>query len=217
MHKVLAALTAATIVVGASSASAARYYEVQLTGTLVSELGYKPSQLNTGIDPTFSVGDKFSLTARFDEALALDFGGGKVAGLYGLPTSGNQFWRIDAKGLTWQSSDDTLDGFPLDIPSGSYALPAIFFSGGKVTDLGGELVGPSNRPVLRLAGFRVEPGEGLYGNTYNSQGFQGVWDFSGSSVTLSGVPEPATWAMMIVGFGLAGAAVRRHSAAVRPA
>ncbi|WP_374658790.1 PEPxxWA-CTERM sorting domain-containing protein [Phenylobacterium sp.] len=216
MQKILAALTVATVVVGASSASAARYYEVQLTGTLVSELGYEPWQLNTGIDPTFSVGDKFSLTARFEESQALDFNGGKVAGLYGFPTTGSQFWRVDAKGLTWRSTDDTFDGFPLDIASGSYALPAIFFSGGKVTGLAGELVGPSTRPVLQLASFRVEPGEGLYGNLYNSQGFQGVWDFSGSSVTLSGVPEPAAWAMMIVGFGLAGATLRRRTA-LKPA
>jgi hypothetical protein len=33
----------------------------------------------------------------------------------------------------------------------------------------------------------------------------------------SGVPEPATWAMMIVGFGLVGSAVRRRNRQVSPA
>ena len=28
-------------------------------------------------------------------------------------------------------------------------------------------------------------------------------------VTLSGAPEPASWAMMLIGFGMAGAAMRR--------
>jgi hypothetical protein len=34
-------------------------------------------------------------------------------------------------------------------------------------------------------------------------------------VTTGAVPEPATWAMMIGGFGIAGAAMRRKSAALR--
>ena len=33
----------------------------------------------------------------------------------------------------------------------------------------------------------------------------------------TGVPEPAAWALMIVGFGLTGASVRRRRAAMRPA
>jgi hypothetical protein len=31
----------------------------------------------------------------------------------------------------------------------------------------------------------------------------------------SAVPEPATWAMMIIGFGVAGGALRRRPAAAR--
>ncbi|MBY9061427.1 PEPxxWA-CTERM sorting domain-containing protein [Sphingomonas yunnanensis] len=31
------------------------------------------------------------------------------------------------------------------------------------------------------------------------------------------VPEPSTWAMMVLGFGLAGAAIRRRRAAGAPA
>jgi hypothetical protein len=36
---------------------------------------------------------------------------------------------------------------------------------------------------------------------------------NGNPVRIAGVPEPASWAMMIVGFGLAGAAARRRSPA----
>lgn len=35
--------------------------------------------------------------------------------------------------------------------------------------------------------------------------------YSGAYQVLSAVPEPATWAMMIVGFGLAGSAIRRRN------
>jgi PEP-CTERM motif len=37
-------------------------------------------------------------------------------------------------------------------------------------------------------------------------------DVTGGNVTGGGVPEPASWALMITGFGLAGAALRRRSA-----
>jgi hypothetical protein len=51
----------------------------------------------------------------------------------------------------------------------------------------------------------------LYQNKYAGSDFNGVWDFAGS---LAPVPEPATWAMMTLGLGLTGAAVRRrHHAA----
>jgi hypothetical protein len=48
-------------------------------------------------------------------------------------------------------------------------------------------------------------------------GGDGSWNWlPGGSVTLTGeaVPEPATWAMMISGFGLVGGAMRRRSATV---
>ena len=80
----------------------------------------------------------------------------------------------------------------------------------EVTGVSGEMVPTSTDtiPVFRLSDFRIEPGEGLYGNTYGTQGFKGTWDYAGSSAILSGVPEPATWAIMIVGFGMTGATIR---------
>ncbi len=50
------------------------------------------------------------------------------------------------------------------------------------------------------------------GNAF-SVNFSGQRYAAGDKVTInfaSGVPEPATWAMMILGFGVAGAAVRRR-------
>jgi hypothetical protein len=39
--------------------------------------------------------------------------------------------------------------------------------------------------------------------------------FGGASLQMLGVPEPASWAMMVAGFGLAGTAMRRRRAAIR--
>ncbi|MBT2186741.1 PEP-CTERM sorting domain-containing protein [Sphingobium sp. H33] len=40
------------------------------------------------------------------------------------------------------------------------------------------------------------------------------WDLKQASPPTPGVPEPATWAMMIGGFALAGVAMRRRKVAV---
>jgi hypothetical protein len=56
--------------------------------------------------------------------------------------------------------------------------------------------------------FLVEAGGDIYRNTYPGR-FTGVWDFAHSTVT-SGIPEPMTWALLISGLGLAGAALRRR-------
>jgi len=54
--------------------------------------------------------------------------------------------------------------------------------------------------------FQIDPGEGFYGNIYNSPGFLGVWDFADARI--SAIPEPAIWTMMLVGFGGLGAVMR---------
>lgn len=43
-------------------------------------------------------------------------------------------------------------------------------------------------------------------------GLAALADFAPENATISTAPEPAAWAMLIVGFGLAGAAVRRRRA-----
>lgn len=53
-----------------------------------------------------------------------------------------------------------------------------------------------------------------------SNGTRQLKDFrasSGANFSAAAVPEPATWAMMIVGFGAAGALLRRRNLAVTPA
>lgn len=217
---VLAATAAAFFWSG--SAQAARYYEVTLNGELVNELGYGPWELNTGDDQNLALGDIVTLTARFSADRIIAKGGGFVAGLYGLPTNGDEFWRLEVGGLAWNTAHEMYDGFPIYVDDETfYADPSITFAGGKVTGVSGEMVPTwtDKVPVFRLASFRIEPGEGLYGDTYGTQGFKGTWDYANSTAVLSGVPEPTTWAVMIVGFGMTGAAIRlaRRQARAVPA
>lgn len=220
MLKVHVPVLAAAAFLWSGSAEAARFYDVTLTGELVSELGYGPSDLNTGVDPNLAAGNIVTLTARFNADRAFAQGGGFLAGLYGLPTGGDEFWRLDVGGLTWNSAHEMYDGFPIYVDDENfYADPSITFAGGKVTGVSGVMVPTwtDTVPVFRLSDFRIEPGEGLYGNTYGTQGFKGTWDYANSSATLTGVPEPTTWAIMIIGFGMTGAAIRSARRAARAA
>jgi hypothetical protein len=220
MLKVHVPVLAAAAFLWSGSAEAARFYDVTLTGELVSELGYGPSDLNTGVDPNLATGNIVTLTARFNADRAFAQGGGFLAGLYGLPTSGDEFWRLDVGGLTWNSAHEMYDGFPIYVDDENfYADPSITFAGGKVTGVSGVMVPTwtDTVPVFRLSDFRIEPGEGLYGNTYGTQGFKGTWDYANSSAILTGVPEPTTWAIMIIGFGMTGAAIRSARRAARAA
>ena len=61
----------------------------------------------------------------------------------------------------------------------------------------GTVVAPTSNALLSFS-FRQDPN---------------FWNFDDASLTAA-VPEPGTWALMIVGFGMVGAAARRRNAAV---
>ena len=81
----------------------------------------------------------------------------------------------------------------------------------SVIDIQGAEPGPANGTI----GSVTLGGLNLTGDHHTIQFFQNttfVWTFV-SEVTFdgtAGIPEPATWAMMIAGFGLVGAAARRR-------
>ncbi|QYE33619.1 PEPxxWA-CTERM sorting domain-containing protein (plasmid) [Polymorphobacter sp. PAMC 29334] len=60
--------------------------------------------------------------------------------------------------------------------------------------------------ILLHAGDFLDYGVNNAGNFYN--------DSTGLSLTFAAVPEPASWALMIVGFGLVGFSARRRTNAV---
>jgi hypothetical protein len=103
-----------------------------------------------------------------------------------------------------------------------------FFAGGTVTQ------GPANlgfsswndrivdMSTSTLATFAHTGSTLTFGLRFGGAGYQGgldeSWGFDNLAITLSGgntgVPEPASWAMLIAGFGLTGAAMRRRRAVV---
>lgn len=221
-----------------SQQSLAKTYLIQLSGSLVS-------QTNSGPDQNLAVGSNFTVTARFNDQYFTHWGnnGYSVAGLYGLPTTGKYFFRIEAPGMTWQSFDEQSDGDPIyqafrPTEMNGFGAPAIIFNDTGVLGLAGKMtpVVISDRPVLRLGSFvqdgvndtydpdapylnfppaeltnqfSIESPNGLYNNYYTTPGFSGLWDFATSKVTA--VPEPSTWALMILGFISVGASMRRAS------
>ncbi len=127
----------------------------------------------------------------------------------------------DASGLTVTvTSTPTGEGvglFSYDGAGGSFTV-----TDGEITDA--------------LAGFTIGDGIGLFFNTHPGgfgQSYPGyvkyndpdgdatlAFQFTSSNPTLfervaDGVPEPASWALMVGGFGLTGAAMRRRKIAVR--
>jgi hypothetical protein len=79
---------------------------------------------------------------------------------------------------------------------------ALFQNGARV---GSTVSGPTGKVTENV----LFTNSGLTTLTYSRQ------NSTPSILTVSAVPEPATWAMMLVGFGMVGAVARRRKAAVK--
>jgi choice-of-anchor A domain-containing protein len=65
-------------------------------------------------------------------------------------------------------------------------------------------------PFAKATNSNVIEGSAVFGSL-NQNGAVRLGGYNGSLAILSAVPEPATWAMMIAGFGLAGSMIRRRN------
>jgi hypothetical protein len=142
-----------------------------------------------------------------------------------LSPNGNGFAKQDGP-FSWVSIDPlgvgfTKMGFTLS-PDGKNNLDYTFdvlvtFIGGGTQILSGSV--PNNGKVDVWA-QNAEVMDSV--KIYNLMSGQTTYDFSdirhtsfdAAAISSPGVPEPATWAMMIAGFGMAGAMLRRRRAAV---
>lgn len=108
-----------------------------------------------------------------------------------LAVDNNYVWLINAVG-----ADHTLQTV-------NYAATAQ-----DLADLNSALgaVNWASNPNVRVAAIA---------NSWGYPGWQLHMSNASFSVSASGVPEPASWGMMLVGFGLMGAAVRHRKATVR--
>ncbi len=71
-----------------------------------------------------------------------------------------------------------------------------------------------NSPGARGLENRDQPGTSFSGNVLTINDWRASSPGDNLRVLTAAVPEPATWAMMILGFGLVGLAARRRSAGV---
>ena len=82
--------------------------------------------------------------------------------------------------------------------------------GFQITDAGGaQQLRLNLQPLTATGGTITSP------NSYEYQNIAGSRSILSGRVVQAPVPEPATWAMMIGGFALVGASMRRKAAAVR--
>jgi hypothetical protein len=113
----------------------------------------------------------------------------------------NEFDFIFLKGVT-----GVIDQTPASGPSG-FETTTRFSTGGILwTPV---FLGTNEVDFIAPAGVKINPGDSFFVNvaftgpiTTSRFSFAGLWTDE------NGVPEPATWSLMIAGFGLAGASLR---------
>ena len=203
-----AALAGAAVLACAGQASA---LTVTMSGVVTG---------GSGSDGIIHVGDPLSFTASIPDQDVLSL----PSGLTGFGTYYNGRWgtpgaalTITLDGYTWTAVDDLYDGEDATVcpASGRYqdcqGGLGVILSGDQVVRLTYSDLSPVRgpRPDLLTSpdGSFVIHNYNYYGNTAVPQYFTGQFDLA-DAVVRAGVPEPQTWAIMLVGlFGL-GAVLR---------
>jgi hypothetical protein len=189
-----------------STPALATIYTITIPGQITEQI--------SGSAPGISVGDPLTMTTTFDDSHYVVWGdnGYKVMGAYGLPSTGETFWRIDGLGETWDAVLDLYDGrhhvVYWDTAGKKLAGPIIVFTDTEVLSvLGNPLVSYLDRTQLSL----VLPTSGLGEqipefppefvplpmlNTFivnqpfvvinNGFSYRGAWDFAAATVTING-------------------------------
>ncbi|HEV2568203.1 PEPxxWA-CTERM sorting domain-containing protein [Sphingomonas sp.] len=207
MRKTILALA----LLGSSVSAHAAVYTGEITGTVTSS--FATAFTAPGATGDIKVGD--TITARFTFAKSEASGGpaGWMAGslLASMMTDEISF---ELAGHRWTSRGDFLDGMvplafgPIDDPLNGFSL---------TTD---DAPGAGD---LQVQGYAFEIGEFGY-HLYQGLGYAGSFDRNtlklwsknqliagpdlSTDIAPAPVPEPASWALMIAGFGLAGSALR---------
>lgn len=113
--------------------------------------------------------------------------------------------------LTWLENIDSLSGNSVDFSTALYGETVVAFH------VGGANGEPTGVGYNATAFFKFDAGNllgGLDTFSFNRAGLSNARLYStGSYIPNNGVPEPATWGLLIVGFGLTGGAMRRRKVA----
>jgi len=121
------------------------------------------------------------------------------------------FNAFSISGLGAADTDATIGAYKTPISwTTAIADPNVFYSGTQ---------GVYNSDVAVNSPLPRDISSALYGNTWIIASAlpdtDGQYDsFKISQLSISAVPEPTTWAMMILGFGVVGASMRRKAAKV---
>ncbi len=184
--------------IASTTPSLAAKYTATLSGSAENPPNASPG---TGNVTVLIIGDDIAISGSFADLVSMTSGGvpsGTVAAHIHCcvgPTAN--------AGVA--SQVPSLPGFPLGVRSGSFDTgpfdlnSASFYNPAFVTSSGGTVPQARTRLVNGLNAGQA------YFNIHSNA-------FPGGEIRgqLALVPEPATWAMMIAGFGLAGAAIRRQ-------
>ncbi|MFD1611880.1 PEPxxWA-CTERM sorting domain-containing protein [Sphingomonas tabacisoli] len=159
--------------------------------TTLKLVGTVTQQQNPGTDPNFALGDTVTVTFNYDPATQpVDPFHGTGRLWFNRFTPASVFSIDTSRGLQWTAIYETQD-------EGVFLDPAnpLSFSGhfSKLT---------SSLPDIILKGDGSFSIPGLSQSGARSLGFAGT-------LAVAGVPEPASWALMIGGFAAAGGAIRR--------
>jgi uncharacterized protein (TIGR03118 family) len=149
----------------------------------------------TGHDDVAGAGngyvDVFNLDGTLNRRLVSQ--GGEINSPWGLAIAPASFHEFAGDLLVGNFGDGTISAF--DDLTGAFK---------------GKLLGLDNNPLVFGDLWALTPGNGTTGSTQNIYFTAGLVDESeGLFGVLTPVPEPSSWALMIVGFGLMGAALRR--------
>jgi hypothetical protein len=229
--KALAALAALAV----AQPSSAAIITVTVSGTLSS--GFDQSGM-FGAANTDLTGAIFSVVEYFDTTkgqLVLGGSGGTSDilaggfGVNGLPSPGSAIVTVNGISSSVSGNQIGLLQTRTNGATSSSQVNEVTFGPGLTTENGVAFGLSSSAPLHILDGWHTDcPAiEDCHGGfsfeqyTYLSQpdlpaayvySNHGAFDVDSIDVTVTAVPEPATWAMMIAGFGLTGAALRRRRA-----
>lgn len=213
------ALFAAALVVGAAPAQAADF-TFTASGTIDKVNPFYAT-------PYFKAGDAFSLNLTIEtytQTVGADYSyygfkttGSFSAGSYSTTLTHNNFFPNYMAGeADWQQDGDMFFRFQAAHSTSSKIsndpfTNSVFFEVAGITDPGSGLtpltIGNSGMTSSNLPGgtFRI----GARNDDYQTRWDSSAKDFTWSLVPLkSAVPEPGTWAFMILGFGAVGFSLR---------